>query len=105
MGDVAFVSADIGKIAEFERKSEEVVAEFNAITLKFTEVQKSLLEKWKGEGADDYKRDSNNIFKNIEDIESVLDTINNGVVKDIKDVYMQLDEALGEFNRNPMAEE
>ena len=42
---------------------------------------------------------------NIGGIADILDSINNSVVKDIKDNYNKLDEELGEFNRNPPAEE
>ena len=36
-------------------------------------------------------------------MEQILDSINNGAVKDIKDIYTQLDNDLAEFNMNPQA--
>ena len=35
-------------------------------------------------------------MENIGGIKDILDSINNGVVKDTKDAYLQLDEELGE---------
>jgi uncharacterized protein YukE len=105
MADGAFVSADIGKIAEFERRSQEAITEFDAIKTKYNEINSTLLGKWKGEGADAFKNETGHILENIGGIKDVLDGLNNGVVKDIKDSYMKLDAELGEFNRNPPSEE
>lgn len=105
MADGAFVSADIEKIAQFESKSQEVITEFDAIKTKFNEINTTLLGKWEGEGADAYRYEIDHILEQIGGIKDILDGINNGVVKDIKDNYMQLDEALGEFNKNPQSAE
>lgn len=105
MADAAFVSADIDKIAQFEKKSQEVITEFDAIKAKFNEINAKLLGKWKGEGADAYKSETDHILEKIGGIKDILDGINNGVVKDIKDNYLQLDEQLGEFNKNPQSSE
>jgi len=105
MADGAFVSADIAKIAKFESDSVDAIAEFDAIKNKFNEINSTLLKDWTGDGADAYKKESDNILKNIGGIKDVLDSINNGVVKDIKDNYNSLDEELGTFNRNPQSAE
>jgi len=44
-----------------------------------------LLSKWKGEGADAYRQETDNILANIGGIRDVLDAINNGAVKAIKE--------------------
>lgn len=105
MADEAFVSADIEKIAQFESKSQEAITEFDAIKTKFNEINTTLLGKWKGEGADAYQFEIDHILEQIGGIKDILDGINNGVVKDVKDNYMKLDEELGEFNRNPQSAE
>lgn len=105
MAGGAFVSADIGKIAEFERKSQEVITEFDAIKTKFNGINATLLGKWKGEGADAFKKETDHILENIGGIKDILDGLNNGVVKDIKDNYIKLDTELGDFNRNPSSGE
>ena len=100
-----FVSADIGKIEQFESDSKEAIEEFAAIKTRFEEINSDLLSKWKGAGADAYKTETDHILDNIGGIADILDSINNGVIKDIKDNYNKLDEELGEFNRNPPTEE
>lgn len=101
MADAAFVSADIEKLANFEKDSAEAITEFKAIKKEFERINSTLLNNWKGEGADAYKNETDHILENIGGIEDILTGINEGVVKDIKDNYISLDEQLGEFNRNP----
>ena len=38
-------------------------------------------------------------------IKDILDSINNSVLNDIKDNYNQLDQELGDFNRNPPSDD
>lgn len=99
-----FVSADITAIARFMDQSPEVIEEFGRIKTKFEDINKELLKKWKGEGADAYKYETDHILENIGGIKDVLDGINNSAIKSIRDEYSKLDEDLGEFNRNPKTE-
>lgn len=104
MADGAFVSADIGKISKFMAESAEAITEFDAIKEKFNSINSTLLGKWKGEGADAYKRETDHILENIGGIKDVLDGMNNEAVKSIKDEYTRIDNELGEYNRNPPTE-
>lgn len=105
MADGAFVSADISKISKFMSDSEEAITEFDAIKEKFNSINSTLLGKWKGEGADAYKKETDHILENIGGVKDVLDGINNGAVKSIKDEYTNLDKELADFNRNPQSGE
>jgi uncharacterized protein YukE len=104
MAGTAFVSADIDKITQFEKESKEAITEFDAIKVKFDEINAALLVNWKGDGAVAYKKEVNYILENIGGIKDILDGINNGAVKDVKDNYLKLDDELGEFNKNPQSE-
>lgn len=97
----AFVSADIGKISKFMSDSEEAIKEFDSIKSDFETINKNLLAKWKGDGADAYKKETDHILENIGGIADVLDGINNSAVKTIMEEYNKLDKELGEFNMNP----
>lgn len=99
-----YVSADIETVEKFAEKSKEMVAEFNAIKTAFEEINSALLKIWKGEGADAYKFETDHILENIGGIKDILDSINNGVLNDIKDNYNKVDQELGEFNQNPPSE-
>ena len=78
MADGGFVSADIGKISKFMSESAEAIHEFDAIKEKFNSINSTLLSKWKGEGAEAYKRETDHILENT-----------------------RLDNELAEYNRNP----
>lgn len=101
MGDVAFVSADITKIADFEKQSAEAIKEFAAIKAEFGNINRTLLSAWKGAGANAYKYETDHILEKIASVEDVLNAINEGAVKSIRTTYSELDDQLGEFNRNP----
>jgi uncharacterized protein YukE len=101
MANGAFVSADIDKLADFEKRSKEAIIEFDSIIRKFNQINTDLRGKWKGEGSNAYKYETDHILENIGGIKDVLDAINNSAVKDTKDAYLNLDEQLGAFNRNP----
>ncbi|MBR1391333.1 MAG: hypothetical protein IJ567_07830 [Lachnospiraceae bacterium] len=101
MANNGFVSADIEKLVQFAADSENAVREFNAIKEQFRNVNATLLSKWKGEGADAYRYETDHILEEIGGIEEVLKSINEEVLKDIKEAYVTLDDQLAEFNRNP----
>lgn len=103
MANGGFVSADIEKIAKFERDSVDAISEFNAIKTEFNNINSTLIGEWNGEGSDIYKQETDYIFEKIGGIEDVLKTINDGTVKDIKDNYILLDNELAEFNKNPQS--
>ena len=105
MADNLFVSADIGKIEQFERDSAEVIREFNAIRTEFEDINSTLLRNWQGEGADAYKDETDHVLEKIGGLEDVLKAINESVFNDIKEIYTNLDNELGEFNRNPQSAE
>lgn len=105
MADGEFILADIAQISKFMSDSEEAIKEFNAIKDKFNTINASLLNIWEGEGAKAYQKETDHILENIGGIKDVLDGINNGAVKSIKDEYTKLDNRLAEFNRNPSSGE
>ena len=50
---------------------------------------------------DAYSTEIAHILEKIGSVEDVLKAINESAVKDIRDSYSQVDDELGEFNRNP----
>lgn len=104
MAGSKFVSADTTAIAKFMTDSAEVIKEFDSIKTEFNTINETLLKKWKGDGADAYKYETDHILENIGGIKDVLDGINNSAVKSIRDEYSKLDEELGAFNQNPSSE-
>lgn len=98
MGD-NFVRADIGKLESFVSESEEAIHEFSEIKKEFDNINLTLLKNWEGNGKVAYKRVSDHITEKVADIESVLTTINDKVLKDIISEYKKIDKELGNYNR------
>lgn len=105
MAEIDFISADIEKLIQFENDSAEAIIEFNAIKEAFNDINSTLLKKWQGEGADAYKEETDHILEKIGGIEEILKSINEGIIKDVKDSYVKLDEQLAEYNKNPEGSE
>ncbi len=97
--------ADIEKLIQFEKDSQDAITEFERIKKQFKTINDNLLSSWQGKGAKQYKKETDHILEEIQSIAEVLDAINNGVLKDIKNAYTQLDEELKTFNENPTSEE
>ena len=97
--------ADIEKLVQFEKDSQEAIKEFDRIKGEFKTINDTLLTKWQGAGADQYKKEVDHILENIGSVAEVLDAINNSVVKGTKDAYLQLDADLKAFNENPTTED
>jgi uncharacterized protein YukE len=97
--------ADIEKLEQFENDSKDAIEEFDRIKRRFKEINDTLLSKWQGAGADQYRKEVNSILENIGSVAEVLNSINNDVIKGVKDAYNQLDSDLAAFNENPTTEE
>lgn len=100
MADVKFVRADIGKLESFVSESEEAIHEFGEIKNEFRRINETLLKQWEGSGRAAYKQVSDHITEKISDIETILTTINDNVLKDIIAEYKKVDKELGDYNRH-----
>lgn len=56
MAGSAFVSADIDKFVQFEKKSEEAIKEFDAIKEKFDDINTTLLKNGKAKAKTPIRR-------------------------------------------------
>ena len=101
----AFIEADIEKLERFVSQSAETIKEFQEIKDKLNEINSTLLSSWKGHGANAYKSETDHILEKIGSLKDVLNTLNDEVISSIIDTYNQLDDALTDFNRNPVSEE
>jgi uncharacterized protein YukE len=105
MADSKFVSVDTSKITKFKNDSKDAIKEFKEIKKEFKRINKELLAAWEGEGAEAYKFETDNILEKIKSVDDVLDAINNGAVSEIRQSYSDMDDEMGEYNKNPYPEE
>lgn len=100
-----FRSVDTTKIGEFIDRCPEFIKEFKEIKEKFDEINENLLKEWDGSGSDEYEKEANSILSKIGDLETVLNEITDGTIKDLRKAYSDFDEEMGKFNQNPYSEE
>lgn len=95
-----FVKADVAALEKFVKDSKEAVKEFGEIKKEFERINKELLSKWEGLGQKEYRIVAEHITDNIGNIEDVVKTINEDILKDIIDTYNSLDNDLADYNRH-----
>lgn len=100
-----FISVDTTKIGAFIDQCPDLITEFEAIKTKFNDINTTLLTDWEGEGADEYKKESDHILEKIGDLGSVLNEITGGTIKDLRDAFSGFDDEMQAFNENPGGEE
>ena len=103
--DAVFKKVDTTKIGEFIDKSPALVEEFENIKKDFNSINETLLGQWKGEGAKEYKQETDHILEKIGDLKAVIDEINNSTIKDIRKQFSDVDNDLGTFNREQAKDE
>lgn len=82
---------------------EEVLTEFDAINEKFDGIVEKLLDKWKGAGADAFRKDAQTVRTNITGLNDILKTMCD-MLEECREIFAKCDSALGEFNKNPQSE-
>ncbi len=97
--DSVFKSVDITKIAAFINKAPGLVDEFEKIKEDFNNVNSELLAIWVGEGADEYKQETDHILEKIGDLKTTIEAINSTTLADIRKQFSDADNELGKFNR------
>lgn len=100
-----FISADITKIADFQKKSPEVIQEFDDIKTEFKRINEELLNAWEGGGANAYKTETDHILENVGSVRDVLNTINESAVTAIRTTYSDFDDEMGAYNGSLGGEE
>lgn len=79
---------------------DSILKEFDSINTRYGEIEKVLLDNWKGRGADAFRKDSNAVRTNLTGLNDIMKTMCD-TLADCKDVFAQCDASLGEYNSNP----
>lgn len=94
-----FVFLDSSSIEEFISKSADFIERYDTIQNTFNTTVKTLLENWKGRGADAFERDAENIRSNITSLRDILATMTD-TLADCLEVITECDMEIGKINRN-----
>ena len=92
-----FRHLDLSKFETFVGGSDSFLERSSKISEDFGNIVSSLLSNWKGEGADAFKEDADNVACNINGVTDILKTMCD-TLKDCKTVFMETDQKLGRMN-------
>lgn len=99
----SFVYLDSSSIEEFISKSVGFKERYDNIQNTFNTTVSTLLESWKGLGADAFERDAENIRTNITSLHDILSTMCD-TLTDCLAVIIECDTELGLLNRKNISE-
>lgn len=95
-----FVRLDTSCFTQALKSKDRLISEYSSITTEFERIEKQLLSKWKGSGADAFQQDCNSVRTNLVGIGDILRTMCD-TLEDCREVFYKCDQALKEYNVNP----
>lgn len=87
----------------FIAEKESLVQRYDDINTTYDQIVKTLLDNWRGEGADAFRIDAKKVKANITGIYDIL-KIMCDTLTDCRQIFDECDRALGDYNRNPESE-
>lgn len=103
MEDTQYKKLDTKSFDNFFSNKESFIKKYDEINNDYNRIVSTLLENWKGLGADAFKKDASDIKTNITSIYDILQNMFN-TLTDCYEVFKECDQALGDFNKNPNQE-
>lgn len=94
---------DTKSFDNFFSNKEIFIKKYDEINNDYNRIVSTLLENWKGLGADAFKKDASDIKTNITSIYDILQNMFN-TLTDCYEVFKECDKSLGDFNKNPNQE-
>ena len=102
MKDNGYVVLDTKAFDQALAKKDTLIQSYNELNQEYDRIVNALLQNWKGRGANAFKKDATTVKTNIVGIFDVLKTMCD-TLTDCKAIFAECDSALGEYNRNPNA--
>lgn len=100
MEDNGYIVLDTKAFDAAIAQKEELINAYNALNTEYDRIVATLLNNWKGKGADAFKKDAQTVKTNIVGIYDIL-KIMCDTLTDCRAVFAECDSGLGEYNRNP----
>ena len=81
-------------------KKDDLIRQYDEINNEYDRIVNTLLNNWKGRGANAFKKDAQTVKTNIVGIFDIL-KIMCDTLTDCRAIFAECDTSLGEYNRNP----
>lgn len=88
---------DTSAFDAFIAKRTTILSKYDELDKQYDSIVKTLLEKWKGRGADAFSDDAQKVKSNIAGIGDMMQSMCD-YLEDYKDTYLECDSALGTKN-------
>lgn len=100
MADSEYICLDIRAFDNAIEKREHLISSYDEIKKEYNRIVDKLLQNWEGQGATAFELDARTVMTNISGISETLKILCD-TLSDCKEIIMEADTALGEYNRNP----
>lgn len=100
MKDNGYVVLDTKAFDQALAKKDGLIRSYNELNQEYDRIVNTLLQNWKGRGANAFKKDATTVKTNIVGIFDVLKTMCD-TLTDCKTIFAECDSALSDYNRNP----
>jgi WXG100 family type VII secretion target len=103
MANSGFIALDTKAFNAVRDTTDKLVSEYDKIKTDYDSIVNTLLENWKGRGADAFRDDATKVKTNIGGIYDILKTMCD-TLKECEEVFAEKDRALGDYTSNPFSE-
>jgi len=103
MADSGCITLDTKAFNAVRDITQELVGDYDKIKSDYDKIVKTLLENWRGRGADAFRDDATKVQTNIGGIYDILTTMCQ-TLTECQDEFEKKDTAVGDYNKNPFSE-
>ena len=104
MKDNGYVVLDTRAFDAAIGMKDDLIRSYEALNTEYERIVNTLMENWKGRGAETFKKDAKAVKTNIIGIYDILKTMCD-TLEDCRLIFAECDKSLGEYNRNPDSEQ
>lgn len=98
MQDNGYVVLDTRAFDVAIAKKDDLISKYDAINNEYDDIVNTLMNNWKGKGANAFKKDAQTVKTNIVGIYDILRVMCD-TLTDCRAIFAECDTALGEYNR------
>lgn len=103
MAEHGYNLLNTGMIQKAVAKRDDILQKYDKIDSDYDAIVKKLLDNWKGDGAEAFEKDAQNVKANLTGVYEIL-KIMCDTLQDCLSVFQECNAGLEEYNRNPKGE-
>lgn len=104
MANNEYVTLDTRSFDAFIESKDSLIKQYDELNTEYDRIVSALLANWKGRGAAAFAKDAKTVKTNIVGIYDILKILCD-TLTDCRSIFEECDAGLGDYNRNPEAEQ